>query len=98
MSRANPFGQSNAGGWCRCSECGRIFGGLTGFDRHKFTTTGQPGYDSEFDWRCATDAELVSLGVAQDQQGWWVRLDGYSDLRVGTRTAPEAAEAATADG
>ena len=50
--------QRNYGGSCTCSECGRTFGGLRGFDAHRINTTGKPGYDSEYDWRCATDPEL----------------------------------------
>jgi hypothetical protein len=89
VSRSNPYRQRNDGGWCECSECGRRFGGLSGFDRHKITTTGQEGYDPEYDWRCATDAELADRGLTLDGRGWWVRQDGYSDLREGTQTPAE---------
>jgi hypothetical protein len=87
----NPFGQRNDGGWCRCAECDRTFGGLSGFDRHRIVTTGQDGCDSEYDWRCATDAELVARGLVQDARGWWLRQDGYSGLRESTETAIGAA-------
>jgi hypothetical protein len=90
VSRANPFGQRNGGGWCECAECQRVFGGLSGFDRHKITATGTSGYDGEFDWRCGTDSELAERGLSQDPRGWWVRQDGYSALRVGTKTVPAA--------
>jgi hypothetical protein len=70
---ANPYRQGNDGGWCTCSECGRTFGGLSGFDRHRINTTGQPGYDVEYDWRCATDDELEGFGVAHTAKGVWSR-------------------------
>lgn len=44
VSDRNPYSQKNDGGWCECSVCGRVFTGITGFDAHHITTTGQPGY------------------------------------------------------
>ncbi len=90
MTARNPFVQKNASGWCECSGCGRTFGGLSGFDRHRITTTGQPGRDPEYDWRCATDAELEARGLHRDDRGWW-RQDGHFDRYVRTETAAEAA-------
>lgn len=52
--------------------CGRVFGGLTGFDKHRVTTTGEEGYDPEYDWRCATEAELLARGLHASSKGWWV--------------------------
>lgn len=78
----NPFGQRNDGGWCRCAECGRTFGGLSGFDLHRVGVTKDP-----YDWRCATDAELVGRGLSLSGKGWWVRQDGRSTPRLGTEPA-----------
>jgi len=57
--------------WATCSECGETFGSDSGFVRHQVTTTGQPGYDPEYDWRCATPDELRARGWFQDKRGWW---------------------------
>jgi hypothetical protein len=56
-----------------CAECGRHFGGLSGFDAHRITTTGQPDADPSYDWRCGSDAELVARRLRQDDRGFWVR-------------------------
>lgn len=71
MGRTNPLNQRNDGGRCTCAECGRTFTGLTGFDVHRITATAQPGYDPEYDWRCAIDAELGAIGYASNGRGWW---------------------------
>jgi hypothetical protein len=73
VTAANPYGQRNDGGRCACSERSRIFVGLSGFDRHRFNTTGQPGYDVEYGWRCATEAELGDLGLTLTPKGVWSR-------------------------
>ena len=91
MSRANPFHQVNDGGTCTCAACGRMFSGLRGFDLHKITTTGQSGYDPEYDFRCATDAELVGRGWRQDAHGRWTNSppmdqEAVSRFPVGART------------
>lgn len=74
--------QRNAGGWCECSECGRTFGGLYGFDLHRMDTVKDP-----YDWRCATDAELGERGLHLSPKGWWIRQDGRSTPRLSTQTA-----------
>ena len=73
MAARNPYGQRNDGGWCECAECGRRFGGLTGVDRHRVTTTGQDGYDPEYDWRCSVDEELGATGLVLTARGVWSR-------------------------
>jgi hypothetical protein len=78
----NPYRQRSDGGWCRCSVCGRTFGGLYGFDLHRMDQTRDP-----YDWRCADDAELGDRGLHLSAKGWWVRLDGRSTPRLSTRTA-----------
>jgi hypothetical protein len=77
---SNPYGQRNDTGWCRCSECGRTFGGLTGFDLHRRDIVRDP-----YDWRCATDAELLALGLSPDGKGWWRQPGPRSTPRRGTR-------------
>lgn len=62
------YAQKNDGGWCECGECGRRFGGLTGFDAHRADITKNP-----YGWRCATDAELTAKGYSPDHRGWWRR-------------------------
>jgi hypothetical protein len=59
--------------WAQCSECHETFGGDYGFDRHRINMTGAPGYDPEYDWRCATPAEMEARGLHRDGRGWWVR-------------------------
>jgi hypothetical protein len=71
VSAKNPFGQRNDGGSCECSECGHTFTGLRGFDDHRITTTGSPGFDPDFDWRCSTDAQFEAGGYAPDARGRW---------------------------
>jgi hypothetical protein len=73
-----------------------MFGSDSGFERHRITTTGQPGWDAEYDWRCATPDELRAKGWFQDARGWWrqpkensagrSRLDAVSGRRDGART------------
>jgi hypothetical protein len=81
MARSNPYGQRNDGGWCRCAECGRTFGGLSGFDAHRMDSVKDP-----YDWRCATDAELKAKCIRLSGRGWWVRQDGPSTPRLSTQT------------
>jgi hypothetical protein len=87
VSERNPYNQRNDGGWCECSVCHRTFGGLRGFDRHKVTTTGQPGYDTEHDFRCATDDELRDRGYLPDHRGWWRSAEPRPARLGSTRTA-----------
>jgi hypothetical protein len=57
--------------------CGRAFGGLTGFDRHRIKTS-RAAVDVEYDSRCATDAELTADGFHQDERGVWRQAtDGF---------------------
>jgi hypothetical protein len=80
----NPYRQRNDGGWCECAECGRLFGGLRGFDLHHINMAGQPGHENEYDTRCATGAELEARGMRLSRIGWWIRTDGYSGVRGST--------------
>ena len=57
----------------QCSECGETFGGDYGFDRHRINMTGKPGFDPEYDWRCATPAEMEARGLHRNAKGWWRR-------------------------
>jgi len=57
--------------WARCSECGETFGSDSGFDLHRIRTTGQPGWDPDYDWRCASPPEMESRGLHRDRKGWW---------------------------
>ena len=63
--------------WARCSVCDTTFTSDSGFDRHRIMTKGRPGYDPEYDWRCASPAELRGRGYSQNDKGWWYR-DGDS--------------------
>jgi hypothetical protein len=73
-----------------CSECGRRFGGLAGFDLHHVRTTGQPGYDPEYDFRCGTDAELTARGLHVDRGGLWVREASFRSTPTPSRgVSPE---------
>ena len=90
MSERNPFGQKNDGGWCECSDCGRRFGGLSGYDVH-LSRAHPDGSDHGnkcncSDWwpRCLSDAQLESKGPYLNDSGVWVR-------RWGTETAVQAA-------
>lgn len=55
---------------CTCTECLRKFSGISIFDKHRVNTTGQPGYDAEYDWRCATDDEMASKGLHEVDGAW----------------------------
>jgi hypothetical protein len=85
VSDSNPHGQRNDGGWCECAECGRVFGGLSGFDLHRMGQARDP-----YDWRCATDDELQAKGLSLSANGWWVRQDARSTPRLSTQTVPAA--------
>lgn len=50
---------------CDCIGCGRLFVGVTTFEKHRLGAIG-------VDRRCATDDELRERGLAQDEQGAWV--------------------------
>jgi len=75
----------SCGRGCECSECGRHFGGLTGFDRHQIVMTGEPGYDPDYDWRCGSDAELTARGLHMDRAGLWVREASFRSTASASR-------------
>ena len=81
---ANSFNQRNDGGWCECSECGRVFGGLSGFDAHRVDVVTDP-----YDWRCATDAELATRSIRRSARRWWIQ-DARFGHGVGTQTVAAA--------
>lgn len=70
---SNPYKQKNERGRCTCSECGRTFGGIEGFDTHRINMSGKPGFDPEYDWRCANEGEMQSRGLHLSPKGWWIR-------------------------
>ena len=87
--------------WARCSECGETFGSDSGFDLHRIRATGQPGWDPDYDWRCASPDELRAKGWFQDKRSWWRRSvigDGAASRRAAVsarhHTPPTAADIA----
>lgn len=52
----------------QCPSCGLLFGGLTGFDRHRTGTFGTPSGR-----RCMTPAELEKIGLKEGPNGYWSR-------------------------
>ena len=58
-----------------CAECGRHFGGLSGFDAHRIGLRS-----AEYDWRCSTDAELAARGLHQ-VNGVWVQEARFRSRR-----------------
>jgi len=48
----------------QCGACGLLFGGLTGFDRHR---TGAFGVNR----RCMAPQELEATGMTQGGDGFW---------------------------
>ena len=74
--------------WAQCSECGETFGSDRAFDRHRVNTTGQPEFDAEYDWRCATEAELLGKGWHRDHRGWWRFPGAYSPRPLSARGVP----------
>ena len=78
--------------WATCSECGETFTGDTWFDRHRVNMTGKPGYNPEYDWRCASSDEMRAKGWAQTPRGWWQGNPGRVHPLV--RLQPEAARTA----
>jgi len=80
----------SCGHGCECAVCRRHFGGLSGFDAHKVNTTGQPGGDPEYDFRCGTDAELTARGLHVDSKGFWVQEARFrSRPGVSERVSPQ---------
>lgn len=54
----------------QCGACGLLFGGLTGFDRHRtgaFSAAGAAGVNR----RCMTPQELEPAGMTQGGDGFW---------------------------
>jgi len=82
--------------WARCPKCDRTFGSDSGFERHQIRMTGQPGWDPDYDWRCATPDEMKARGLHRDRRGWW-RRDGVSGPRVRTESPAGAAERAESE-
>jgi hypothetical protein len=79
--------------WSRCSECDQTFTGDKWFDRHRLNMTGRPGFDPEYDWRCATPEEMRVKGWAQTANGWWQGDPGRVHPLV--RSRREATQAAS---
>ncbi len=50
---------------CECLGCGALFLGVPAFDAHR---VGRHGHDR----RCATTADMLGAGLAQDERGVWV--------------------------
>ena len=77
--------------WARCTECDETFNSDFGFDRHRVNMTGQPGYDPEYDWRCATPKELEHRGWSKNGRGWWITSQMADSARDRSpRTRPKA--------
>ncbi len=57
--------------------CGRLFGGLSGFDVHLVREHADGSRHANHcrcsDWwpRCSSDAELLALGLEPDERGRW---------------------------
>ncbi len=49
---------------CRCAQCGRFFGSVTGFDKHQ-----QRAPDGNA--RCLSENEMCGRGMVQGAAGWW---------------------------
>jgi len=80
--------------WARCAACGETFNSDYGFDQHRVRTTGSPSADPEYDWRCATPAELQEQGWSRNIQGRWITsqmADSALDRRTRTAAASENA-------
>jgi hypothetical protein len=96
VSPSNLYNQRNDGGWCECAECHRVFGGISGFDRHSIAEhpdgTAHTGECGCSDWwpRCATDAELEGRGINLSAKGWWIQETRWGH-GVGTQTVTVAA-------
>lgn len=52
----------------QCPSCGLLFGGLTGFDRHRTGAFGTPSGR-----RCMTPEEMRKLGLKEGPDGYWSR-------------------------
>jgi hypothetical protein len=63
-----------------CSACGKIFGGLTGFEAHRVGKylDRHPDYGR----RCLTPDEFRAKGYAQDVRGVWREPASDEDREV----------------
>ena len=50
---------------CECMGCGALFLGVPAFDAHRIGRHGR-------DRRCATTADMLGAGLAQDERGVWL--------------------------
>ena len=58
-----------------CRACGKIFGGLTGFDTHRVGRYIQSGPD--YGRRCLTDQELNNIGYTVRESVWKLNPGQY---------------------
>jgi len=59
------------GGYCLCSACGRYFGGVSGFDKHRrgpFTSLGKKRY-------CVDPS---TVGMHLNNRGYWVGMARFT--------------------
>jgi hypothetical protein len=67
-----------------CRACGQVFGSLGAFDSHRVGKFSEPVYAptdtkhkkpigySNPSRRCLTIPEIQSLGMVQNDKGWWI--------------------------
>lgn len=67
--------------WAQCSVCLETFGSDSGFDKHRVRIPAP-----EYDWRCATEAEMLGRGWHRDQRGWWRLPDSRFAGSIRTRS------------
>lgn len=85
-----------------CRACGETFKSVAGFDKHRTGSYGEAIY-AEGDVkrknpigqgpstrRCMTVAEMVSIGMSKNAQGWWITTT-YDES---AHTEEDAAESA----
>jgi len=51
---------------CECMACGKVFGSITGFDKHR---VGRYSFDNTR--RCLSDKELIAKGLHKNPDGVW---------------------------
>lgn len=68
----------------QCPSCGLLFGGLTGFDRHRTGAFGSAGGR-----RCMSPEEMEQVGLKEGPDGYWSR-----PAPIVSTTTREAATAA----
>lgn len=54
---------------CQCRACGRDFGGITAFDRHRVGKYTRKGPD--YGRRCLTEEEMLAAGLWITSRGTW---------------------------